>query len=536
MTITDLLPLLQKVKAAGSGKWTARCPAHADTNPSLSISLGRDGAILLKCFAGCTTEAIVAALGLKLADLFDKPLPAQPYKPALPPVIETVYSYQDELGTELFQVVRLKPKDFRQRRAVNGNYQWGIGDARRVLYHLPQVLSAEEVWVVEGEKDADALASIGMTATTNPHGAGKWLDAYTESLAGKDVVLCGDNDGPGKAHVRMVIESLAGKVASLRLVELPTDCKDISDWLCGHDAKQLGSLKLSAKVFDRGIVLPIQSIGEMESEYKAFLNETESRSFSFGAWLPSLNAYRAAVPGEMVVIVADTGQGKSAALQNIAECAAPNPVLFCEMELPGPVMFERFAAIANDVDQRHVETGYRMGESARIDKLRHIFCVSQAGLLPADIERLVVQSELKIGKKPLLVMVDYIGLIKGAGKRYERLSDAAEELKIVAKRTGTILIAASQVHRKADDAGEEIFLHDAKDTGSIENSAQIMLGLWRNMDDEAGKTLTVKVCKCTRGKAGTKVLCNFDGDTLRIRERYMGVDPRPTIHTEAALS
>lgn len=50
--------------------WTSRCPGHEDRNPSLSISEGHDGKILLKCFRGCSAERIVAALGLKEADLF----------------------------------------------------------------------------------------------------------------------------------------------------------------------------------------------------------------------------------------------------------------------------------------------------------------------------------------------------------------------------------------------------------------------------------------------------------------------------------
>lgn len=57
-------------RAASSG-WIARCPAHADRSPSLSIREGRDGRTLLRCFAGCDSTAIVRALGLSIADLFE---------------------------------------------------------------------------------------------------------------------------------------------------------------------------------------------------------------------------------------------------------------------------------------------------------------------------------------------------------------------------------------------------------------------------------------------------------------------------------
>ena len=56
-------------KRNGAG-WIAKCPAHDDRQPSLSINEGADGRVLLKCFAGCTTENIVAAIGLTMRDLF----------------------------------------------------------------------------------------------------------------------------------------------------------------------------------------------------------------------------------------------------------------------------------------------------------------------------------------------------------------------------------------------------------------------------------------------------------------------------------
>ncbi len=59
----------QGVERHGKG-WTARCPAHHDRHPSLSIGVGDDGRVLVKCFAGCPTETIVAALGLTMADLY----------------------------------------------------------------------------------------------------------------------------------------------------------------------------------------------------------------------------------------------------------------------------------------------------------------------------------------------------------------------------------------------------------------------------------------------------------------------------------
>lgn len=70
MTPEKILTLLQGVRQVGPRRWMARCPAHDDRNPSLSVTEGEDGRILLHCFAGCETEDILRALGLSWKDLF----------------------------------------------------------------------------------------------------------------------------------------------------------------------------------------------------------------------------------------------------------------------------------------------------------------------------------------------------------------------------------------------------------------------------------------------------------------------------------
>jgi hypothetical protein len=67
--IGDLLNKLEKVKGS-KGRWTACCPAHVDRSPSLAITETDDGRILLKCFAGCSAQQVVEAVGMDLTDLF----------------------------------------------------------------------------------------------------------------------------------------------------------------------------------------------------------------------------------------------------------------------------------------------------------------------------------------------------------------------------------------------------------------------------------------------------------------------------------
>jgi hypothetical protein len=79
--IDNLISKLDKPKRTGSGSWIARCPAHDDRSPSLTVREMPDGRILLKCHAECDTQAVLDAMGLKFSDLFPEPLGER-----LPPV------------------------------------------------------------------------------------------------------------------------------------------------------------------------------------------------------------------------------------------------------------------------------------------------------------------------------------------------------------------------------------------------------------------------------------------------------------------
>src|SRR5262245_10236105 len=171
-----------------------------------------------------------------------------------PFTIIATYDYTDESSVLLFQVVRFAPKGFRQRRPNGtGGWTWRLGGTRRVLYRLPEVRDAvageRPVIVVEGEKDADNLRGLGITATCNAGGANKWRAEYAESLRGADVVIIGDNDDPGRAHVADVASSLHGIARRVRVLDLgkswpPCPPKgDISDYIeAGATAEGLAAL------------------------------------------------------------------------------------------------------------------------------------------------------------------------------------------------------------------------------------------------------------------------------------------------------
>jgi len=238
MTAKELIQRLDGVRETSDG-WIACCPAHDDNKPSLSIGEGQDGRILVHCHADCSPEAVVAALGLTMADLFPDAMPRAAAPVAKPPgKIVAVYDYKDEEGRLLYQVVRFDPKDFRQRKLrPDGKWDWSVRDVRRVLYRLPEVINAVEqgktVLVTEGEQDTDTLAGIGLTATTNAGGAGKWRPEYADHLRNAKVAIIADNDLPGRKHAEQVARSVHGVAADLRIVQLPgLPLKgDVSDWL-----------------------------------------------------------------------------------------------------------------------------------------------------------------------------------------------------------------------------------------------------------------------------------------------------------------
>ena len=158
----------------GIGQWEALCPSHDDRNPSLGIS-DAEGKTLLHCLAGCDTLDVLVALELRLSDLFDD----EPPKQTIQRTIAATHRYTDENGALLFEVVRYQPKDFRARRPNGkGGWIWNLSGVRRVPYRLAGLVEAvgrgDTIWILEGEKDADAIAEQGETATCSPGGAGKW--------------------------------------------------------------------------------------------------------------------------------------------------------------------------------------------------------------------------------------------------------------------------------------------------------------------------------------------------------------------------
>jgi energy-coupling factor transporter ATP-binding protein EcfA2 len=192
-------------------------------------------------------EAMAARAAEKtVTDRVESTVTATAKKPVKARVIAT-YDYRAEDGSLLFQVQRFEPKKFVQRRPAGDGWEYKVQGTRQVPYRLPELVAAplsSAIYIVEGEKDADRLAALGLVATCNAGGAGKWKSCHSEHLKDRTVILIPDNDDAGREHVQKVAKSLKGIAAHIRIMELPglPEKGDVSDWLdAGGTREQLTS-------------------------------------------------------------------------------------------------------------------------------------------------------------------------------------------------------------------------------------------------------------------------------------------------------
>jgi Protein of unknown function (DUF3987) len=229
-----------KCKRCGDG-YQAQCPAHEDRNPSLSVRSATDATLLLKCRAGCSTERIVSALGLKLPDLFPRvdvdttsrnakktavSSTAKGKRRTFPAAAKAVadlerrlgqlsatWTYHDAEGHPVGVVIRWEKdsgKNIRPVAKINGDWVQAGMPSPRPLFRLPELLqSTGPAFVVEGEKCADALHALGFVATTSAHGAKSAKGSDWSPLAGREVVILPDNDEAGAGYAESVSDHLS---------------------------------------------------------------------------------------------------------------------------------------------------------------------------------------------------------------------------------------------------------------------------------------------------------------------------------------
>lgn len=259
--VQSLFGSLQKLKKSRKG-YVACCPAHDDSNPSLSISPSEDGKILVKCHKGCSTESVVQAAGCTMQDLMPQdgpPCRTRSQKACLKPAtsgrrcteprgeIDRVYSYVDDDGVERYQKVRYRPKGFRIRRqGPDGKWIWNRDGQPDLIYRQPEVKQTaadSPICVAGGEKDADNLCDLGFVATCNIDGEANWKESHAAQIpSDREIVVFLDHDETGEKFGWDVARSLFHKARSIKLVRFTelAEHGDVSDWIeQGHTREEL---------------------------------------------------------------------------------------------------------------------------------------------------------------------------------------------------------------------------------------------------------------------------------------------------------
>jgi putative DNA primase/helicase len=232
--------------------WKCRCPAHDDTDPSLSVSEGPGGKTLLRCHAGCEQEDIIRELerrGLwKNGHGGGRARTNGSGAPKGKRVKRYEYKHRD--GTHAYYIDRYaEPKDFRRDPR---------GAEPNVLYRWPELVAAgpdATLFFCEGEKDADRVASLGFCATTVANGG--WGGVDVSDCADRDVIILEDADEPGVKKALAAAQKLRGAAKSIRVVRLPghertekKHGKDVSDWLDeGHTDDELVEASFAAPLW-----------------------------------------------------------------------------------------------------------------------------------------------------------------------------------------------------------------------------------------------------------------------------------------------
>lgn len=254
--------LISRLHARRSGRgWVARCPAHQDHRPSLSINEGRDGRALLKCLAGCDTTSVLAALGLKHRDLFagarSNVVPTLVSK--TPPVHEFLSAQNCRRAIDIAETLRKTPNlcervaqargwkaetirnltcepslgwyqgklafifetglKFRWRQNGERIIKWAFG--KPWLWRGSIIDTAATVYLTEGETDAISLIDAGLesderTVAVALPSASTFNEEWAKYFAGREVVLAFDADNAGQEATRRVSRFLYPQVASLK--------------------------------------------------------------------------------------------------------------------------------------------------------------------------------------------------------------------------------------------------------------------------------------------------------------------------------
>ncbi|MDQ3132855.1 MAG: AAA family ATPase [Acidobacteriota bacterium] len=467
LTLSVILPLLNGVKQSSSG-YTSRCPAHDDRKNSLSLAEAENGKLLVNCFVGCSFQSVIAALNIAPNSNGHKS----------PKIIETIYDYPDEFGKVLYQNVRYEGKDFRWRRYnENGKEVWNLTGVQRVPYRLPELANSSEqsdVFMAEGEKDADILGQLGLIATNHKN----WRPEFNYLLKDKAVVIFQDHDRAGVTQAQKTAQMILGESKSVKIVDCYADeilpdkhGKDVSDYLESHTLEELLELINNAPVWkptvnkettgkSDGIGLKVICLSDVQAEEIGWL------------WKPFIPV------GEFTIIEGIEGLGKSWISCALACAVADGKKLpFSDSE---PLESSSILMLSAEDSLSHTVKPRLVSMEANLDKIYALDEVFDLGNLNDLIKFEVVIAEYK----PKLVIIDPLFSYTG-GKNLNQESDSrplARKLIAIAQKFNCAIVGIRHIG-KAKGNGDA----RAAGLGSVAWRASARSVLIVGKDEETGE-------------------------------------------------
>jgi len=497
------------------------CPFHEEKTPSFTVTQSTQMFYCFGCQAGGDVFDFVARIeGLgsfgaavrRVAEIIgtepgagrDTTIQARAQRRVAEPEqssgrIVATYPYTNEHGEILYEVCRLEPKSFRQRRPDGrGGWTWDMNGVRRVLYRLPAVLQADTVWVVEGEKDVHSLEALGLTATTNSGGASqKWRQEWTEALAGRRVIVIPDNDEPGRKRAAAIVQALQGHASEVVRVDLP-EGKDVTEYLeAGHTVAELEQLVEAARVAARkeeierrGLLEPREIIEYCDGGVTAFLDPSR-RARGVQTGFTRLDDMTLGLhPGELIILAARPAQGKTALAMNIAANVAGRGkvVAVFSLEMSREALLMRIVCAQARVNQMKYRAGaLDAGERERFMRAMHGVCEMPLFIddhAAADLKTMRAKLQQLRARKGLdLVVVDYLQLMQPEARenRNQEVNSLSRGLKLMAREFGVPFLVLSQLSRAPEQrqGNHRPQLSDLRDSGGIEQDADLVMFIFR---------------------------------------------------------
>lgn len=486
-----------------------RCPWHEDKRPSLRISpdkqtwccdpcqLGGDVFRFVERHQGCDFPTALRFLAER-AGMTSLNAPTTNHGLGR---LVAEYSYRDEHGAELYQSVRYDPKTFRQRRPDGrGGWIWKLEHVRRVCYRLPELKGREAVAIVEGEKDADRLWAVGIPATCNVGGAGKWREDYTAQLVAagvKRVRVIPDRDGPGDDHAAAVARSCHAAGLDVRIVPLPDvpDKGDVSDYLKTRTKADLIAVLQAAPLYVPTAVPASPGTVEMTTYKHPVLVRLADVQPEAVTWLwPGRIA-----AGKLNILAGDPGLGKSWITLDLAarvSAGRPSPdgaapawdgadvILLSAEDGLADTIRPRLDALGADVAKIHHLAVLKAGEAERMIQL-------------ADID-MIEAAICEKGAK--LLIIDPVSAYLGStdSHRDAEVRGLLAPLGLVAERTGAAVLGVMHFAKSAQQKA----IYRAIGSIAFVGAARSVLAVARDPDrDDRRLVVSVKASLCPEAPA-----------------------------------